>query len=283
VSVLATLIAKRKLRLTAAQRKIADYVLANPFPVATMGVEELASATGTSPATITRFVKALDLDGFLAFRLHAVAGYQELLRPVENVDRARNIAPAQVAENSLENAAQLLRELTRNGKSPNWENVAANITSARHVAFLGFGLSASLLQLFASEVEPFAKSQIMLTGSGGLERVAQRVDYLRPEDLVIAMSLYRYSQSTVDFLKLARGRGAQCIVITDSLNSPIYSLGHERIIIPASHPVLHSSMSGALAVFEAIVAVLVAHHQSVSDAVSVTRSLMPYLYAEGEN
>lgn len=280
--VLAALIAQHRTELTIGQRKIADFVLANPFPVATMGIEEMAVATGTSTATINRFVRALGLDGFLSFRMHAVEGYRELLRPVENVDRARHIAPERIAEDSFESALGLLQNLARNEHGVNWEKVATCIKDAPRVAFLGFGLSANLLHMFAAELEPFARSQIMLTGAGGLERVAQRVDYLRPQDVVIAMSLSRYSQATVDFLKLARGRGAHCVVITDSKASPVYPLGHDVILVPSSHGVLHSSAIGALAVFEAIVAILVAHHQSVSDAVSATRSLIPYLYAEQE-
>lgn len=88
-------------RLTINQQKIADYVLTNPFPVATMGIEDLAAATETSTATITRFVKALGLTGYTEFRNHAVQGYQSLLKPVENIDRARHNSPRRVIERFL--------------------------------------------------------------------------------------------------------------------------------------------------------------------------------------
>lgn len=267
-------------RLTVNQQKIADFVLTNPFPVATMGIEELAAATETSAATITRFVKALGLNGFTEFRAYAVQGYQSLLKPVENIDRARQHPPRQVVEASFKNARELLETLAQQQESPVWEHVAMRIQSAQRVAFLGFGVSANLLQLFADRLLPFTRSQIMLTGDSGMERVALKIAGLGPEDLLIAMALPRYSQATVDFMKLARGRGTYCIAVTDGAYSPLCALSQEQVLIPADHPVLHSSGIAALAAFETILAILAAHHQSVSDAVSMTRFLMPYFYAD---
>ncbi|MDR0253656.1 MAG: MurR/RpiR family transcriptional regulator, partial [Brucellaceae bacterium] len=190
-------------RLTGNQQKIADYVLTNPFPVATMGIEELAVATETSTATITRFVKALGLSGFADFRVHAVQGYQSLLKPVENVDRARHNPPKRVVEDSFSNALELLKTMTRQTDNPVWESAALRILNAQRIAFLGFGVSGNLLHLFADRLLPFSRAQIMLTGDCGMERVALKTASLGPEDLMIAMALPRYSQATVDFMKIA--------------------------------------------------------------------------------
>ncbi|RBO97321.1 RpiR family transcriptional regulator [Pseudochrobactrum asaccharolyticum] len=267
-------------RLTMNQQRIADFVLTNPFPVATMGIEELASATETSTATITRFVKALGLNGYTEFRNHAVQGYQALLKPVENVDRARHNPPKRVVEDAFANALELLKNIAQQADNPVWESAAMRILNAQRIAFLGFGVSGNLLQLFADRLLPFSRAQVMLTGDCGMERVALKIAGLGPEDLLIAMALPRYSQATVDFMKMARGRGTYCIAITDGPHSPLCALSHEQIFIPAEHPVLHSSGIAAIAAFETILAILAAHHQSVSDAVARTRFLMPYFYAD---
>jgi DNA-binding MurR/RpiR family transcriptional regulator len=280
---LALLIETRRADLTANQQRIADFVLANPFHVATMGIEDLAKATETSPATMTRFVRALGCGSFAEFRGFAVQGYQSLLRPVENVDRARQISPQQIVEDSLANAANAVQQLSATSREINWEEIAARMVSAPRVGFLGFGVSANMLQYLADKTVSVVRSQVILNGTGGLERDAQKMLRFGPEDMVIAMALPRYSQATLDFLKIARGRGVHCVVVTDSASSPLCALGHETILVPASHPVLHSSPIAALAVFETLIAVITAHHQSVSDAVSVARYLMPYLYADDES
>lgn len=267
--------------MTANQQKVADYVLANPFPVATMGIEELSAATETSPATITRFVKNLGLSGFTEFRALAVQGYHALLEPLESLDRARQLSAAEVARNSFENAIQTIDALAAQADNPAWQDIANKIVSARTVAFLGFGISANVLGIFADKIINFNQSQLLLNGRGGAERMAQKISFLRPDDLLITMALPRYSQATVDFLKLARGRGTYCIAVTDNEYSPLCAYSHETIFIPAQHPVLHATILAAIAIFEAITAVLATHHQSAAAAVSVTRSLMPYLYADG--
>lgn len=277
---LATLIEIQWPQLTPNQQKIADYVLANPFPVATMGIEELAGSTETSAATITRFVKALGLNGYAEFRAHAVQGYQALLQPVENIDRARHNPPAQVADEAFQNAIDLLQIIAQQANSPVWENITQRIMNAQRVAFLGFGISSNLLQYLADKIVPFTKAQIILTGAGGMERIAQKIVGMGPEDLMIAMALPRYSQDTLDFMKQARGRGVYVIALTDGAHSPLCALSHEQILVPAGHPVLHSSAIAAMAAFETIVAILAAHHQSMTDAVSMTRSLMPYFHAD---
>lgn len=274
------LIAAHRKGMTANQQKVADYVLANPFPVATMGIEELSAATETSPATITRFVKNLGLAGFSEFRALAVQGYHSLLKPLESLDRARELSAADVARNSFENAVQTINTLSAQADNPIWQDVANKIVAARTVAFLGLGVSANVLRIFADQIINFNQSQLMLNGSGGSERMAQKISFLRPDDLLITMALPRYSQATVDFLKLARGRGAYCIAVTDNEHSPLCAHSHEAILIPAQHPVLHATILSAIAVFEAITAVLASHHQSAAAAVSATRSLLPYLYAD---
>lgn len=270
-------------RLTINQQKIADYVLTNPFPVATMGIEDLAAATETSTATITRFVKALGLTGYTEFRNHAVQGYQSLLKPVENIDRARHNSPRRVIEDSFKNALEQVQTIVQQADSPVWESVAMRIQKAQRIAFLGFGVSGNLLQLFADRLLPFSQAQVMLTGECGMERVALKIAGLGPEDLLIGMAVPRYSQATVDFMKMARGRGTYCIAVTDGPLSPLCTLSHEQVFIPADHPVLHSSGIAAIAAFETILAILAAHHQSVSDAVSMTRFLMPYFYADDKD
>lgn len=279
---LAVLIEAQWLNLTANQQKIADFVLTNPFPVAIMGIEDLASATGTSSATITRFVKALGLNGYAEFRNHAVQGYQSLLKPVKNVERAQYVSTQRVVEDSFTNAVKLLETISDQVHNPVWESTAQRILNAQRIAFLGFGISANLLQLFADRLLPFSRAQMMLTGDCGLERVAIKAAGLTPDDLLIAMALPRYSQATVDFMKIARGRGTYCVAITDGDSSPLCALSDEQIFIPAEHPVLHGSGIAALAVFEAILAILTAHHQTVTDAVALTRFLMPYFYADDD-
>ena len=56
-------------QLTASERKVADFVLANHDRVQLMSITQLAEECGTADATISRFCRNLDLKGFNAFKL----------------------------------------------------------------------------------------------------------------------------------------------------------------------------------------------------------------------
>ena len=54
--------------LSDGHRRAADFVLRHPLDVATMTIEGLAEGSGTSNATVTRFVRALGYGGYGEFR-----------------------------------------------------------------------------------------------------------------------------------------------------------------------------------------------------------------------
>ena len=55
--------------LTAAERKVADYVLGNHDQVQFMSITQLADECGTAEATVSRFCRSLKLKGFNAFKI----------------------------------------------------------------------------------------------------------------------------------------------------------------------------------------------------------------------
>ena len=56
-------------QLTAAERKVADYVLTQHSQVQFMSITQLADECGTAEATISRFCRSLKLKGFNAFKI----------------------------------------------------------------------------------------------------------------------------------------------------------------------------------------------------------------------
>src|ERR1044071_411383 len=67
-SVLARVGAKRP-EFTGALQRVAEHILSDPAAAARATIVELAERSGTSPATITRFCRALGFDGYADLRL----------------------------------------------------------------------------------------------------------------------------------------------------------------------------------------------------------------------
>tara|TARA_R110001606_G_scaffold114109_1_gene241437 strand:+ start:1578 stop:2453 length:876 start_codon:yes stop_codon:yes gene_type:complete len=265
--------------LTSNQQRVGAFVLSNPFLVATMGIEDLAEAAGVSPPTITRFVRQLGLKNYAEFRAIAVRRYQDLLRPIENVSRAQDASSADVVGSSLAAARANLDGLGAVPVSA-CEALVDRMVAAGRVGLLGFGSSARALTYLHGLTEPFLSSLHLLDGAAGHERMARLIGRMGPRDLIIAMTLPRYSVATMEFVRLARASGVPTVGITDSAQSPLAALCDDTVLMPAAHPVLNSSALASLAFFEAVAALLTARYQSTSDATAVTRLIFPYLYTD---
>lgn len=267
--------------MTPNQQRVGEFILSNPFQVATMGIEDLAQAAAVSAPTVTRFVRALGLPGFADFRAIAIERYQALLAPIENVSRASQRPATDLMRDSLAASRDNLAALAAGCPLDLCEVLADRMASADRVGFLGFGGAARALAYFAGMAEPFLRSHDLLDGTGGHERLARLIGRMGARDLIIAMSLPRYSAATLEFLRLARTKGIPCIGITDCEDAPMLELCDQAFLVPAAHPVLNSSGLAAIALCETIVAVLTARYQSTSDAAAQTRLIFPYLYADG--
>ena len=66
-------------------RKVADFILRHPLKAATLTIEELAQATGTSPAAVNRLAKALDLGGYTGLKAELVSTLQQMVSPVDKL------------------------------------------------------------------------------------------------------------------------------------------------------------------------------------------------------
>ncbi len=280
---LVDLIRSRRAGMTPLHGQVADFVTRHPLHAATMGIEGLAEAAEVSVATINRFVRALGLEGFAQFRALGLASFRPL-SPVEKLE-AQAAASAQdddLVAGSFHAVLANLKAGRAVADASVFRRAADAIAAAERVVFLGLGLSAPLAGLLADMILPFCRAQLILDGQGGQERMLRRTFAVGAGDLVIALSLPRYSQATIDHARAMRAQGATVIGITDALSSPLALHADLLLLAPAEHPLLHASPTAAVGVFEGICAILTARCQSAGDAAELSRRIAPHLHAATE-
>src|SRR3954453_5394518 len=87
---------------TGALQRVAEQVLTDPAAASRAGIVELAERSGTSPATVTRFCRALGFDGYADLRLGIAGDTGRLGRAAGwRVDIGREIQPADPLERVL--------------------------------------------------------------------------------------------------------------------------------------------------------------------------------------
>lgn len=266
--------------LSPAHRKLAEFVLAHPFRAATMGIEDLAEAAEVSIATANRFARRLGFGGYPEFRAALLDQFQHALAPVEKLRATQRSGGQPVLGASLSGAAANLTQ-ARAGLT---DDVAARavdlVLSARRVVPCGLGISAVTARFVAELLFPYCPSVEVLDGTGGTERMVRHLLRLGPGDLLIPISVPRYSRTTIDLLRQARGRGVRALALTDGPASPLVPDSDVALFGPADHAVLHGSSIAVLALAEGLAAAVAQRRGTVAAAAELTEQIMPFLLVD---
>ncbi|WP_207480065.1 MurR/RpiR family transcriptional regulator [Arenibaculum pallidiluteum] len=276
---LISLILQHRASMTALHGQLADHILEHPLQSATMGIEQLAKSAGVSIATVNRFVRSLGLAGYAEFRARSVEAFRRTIGPIEKL-RDQESAPREpsaIFVSSLRAAAANVAESEDMLRGEACQQAADMILSARTVVLVGAGISAALADFTAELISPFCRAQLLLTGWGGSERMMRHAMRIGAGDVVIGLTVPRYSKSTVSMVRTLRDQGAAVIGITDAPTSPLVPYCDAVLFGCARHPVLHASSTGIVAMAEGLAAVLTRQRQTVAEATELTERIYPYL------
>jgi DNA-binding MurR/RpiR family transcriptional regulator len=268
--------------LSPAHRRVADFVLEHPFRAATMGIEDLAGAADVSVATANRFARSLGFGGFPEFRAELLQQFQRALAPVEKL---------RATQQGGESAHAVLRR-SLDGVAANLGQAAALLTDeacagavdlvlgARRVVPLGLGISAITARFLAELLQPYCPAVEVMDGSGGTERMVRHLLRLGPGDLLIPISVPRYSRTTIELLRQAKLRGLRALALTDGPASPLVPDSDAALFGPAEHGVLHGSSIAVMALAEALAGAVAQRRGTIADAAELTEQIMPFLLVD---
>nr|WP_057810975.1 MurR/RpiR family transcriptional regulator [Furfurilactobacillus siliginis] len=126
--------------LTGADKKIADFILANPAPASEMTIQDLAENVKVSTATVSRFVKRIGWHSFREFSLGfgGIANQtDDFFSEIEEGD-----APAVVVDKVFQGADNALDATRALLKEKDLSAAITLLTKARTLSFFGFGGSS---------------------------------------------------------------------------------------------------------------------------------------------
>lgn len=273
-------IAKAQPTFSRIQHKLAEYVLAHQFRVATMTIDEFADAVGVSVASANRFARALGLPGYPQFRAELARGFEAALEPVEKL-RTELAHPATAAqifaatlEEDIRNAQRNLQALDADA----CERAVQAILQAERVFIIGFGASGFLAGMLQRVLCMHLHSVESLAGPGGVSHAARRLSRMTTSDLVIAIGFPRYLADTVTLAEAAHQTGVPVLALTDKQTSPLVPLASIVLYAYSARQLIPNSETAALSLIEALgAAVAYRAKNSVAAAAGVTESVMPWL------
>ncbi|MDE0579880.1 MAG: MurR/RpiR family transcriptional regulator [bacterium] len=202
---------------------VAEEILADPAEVVRISVSDLAQRTETSMSTIVRLCQELGLRGFQDLKLRLVAeetatGFDG---PVDTDDRES------VLSKVLSSTVDAISHTQHTLDTTSFNQVAELVFNARTIIFVGAGASAAVafdaafrFRTLGHRAEFHFDSHMQLTAAR----------FLRPGDIVVAISHSGSTRETLTALEAASSGGAHTVAVTTFARSPLAELADHVLL-----------------------------------------------------
>ena len=241
-------------------QRAARFIIDQPREVGVQSMRALAAKAEVHPNTLVRLAQAIGFDGYDAMRdrfrnfvvADGVGGYRDRTRWLQALARRGGSAAvaADMAAATVENLETMWRR-----QDPNALAVVADaILSAPRVYVLGMGSAYSLAHQFwyVARMAFDHIAPIPRHGSQPIDDIA----WIRPDDVLIALTFQPYRTETMDAVRLAREAGATIVGVTDGATSPLARIADHVLSTPTHTPQFFESHAAATALLEGLLAVM---------------------------
>ena len=206
-------------QLTAAERRVADYVLTQRAQVQFMSITQLAEECGTAEATVSRFCRSLHLKGFNAFKIelarHSAPETAHGQEPVSTDTLAGRVRESgRMTIDAIRQTMELM-DLNQIGRA------VEMIEQAPAVLCLGSGGSmimacecAHLFSTVTGKFSAISDAHIQISAVATMD----------PKGVIFLFSYSGATTGGLQILELARQRGTHTILVTRFQKSPAAKL-----------------------------------------------------------
>ncbi len=217
-------------------RKLADYILQNPGEVAFLTINELGHKLGVSPATITRFSRRLEFQGYSEFQ-RALYRLQQRQVPFGQLksllrgETAEEGSSQDPLQRSIQSSIRLLEGLYTPQTRDAFRRAQELMCRARTIYIAGLRSSYAAAYYLSFMLQQMLGNVCLLTASPS-ELPTALID-VGAEDCLVVISYARYTSASYDIVSHFHGKGCAIVALTDSLTSPI-ALKSTEVLIAAN-------------------------------------------------
>lgn len=223
-------------RLRNSEKKVAAFMITNHMQIEKMSLEDVATGAEVSQPTVMRTIKAVGYQSFKEVKLafaeerfahekDRVSETQILGIGIEKSDRVENI-PTKVIRNVIE----LLEDSLKTISAKELKRAVQAIRNASNISIFSVENSNSIATDLVTKLL-YLGIECSFYEDYYLQSV--RAAHLQKGDVAIGISYSGSSKNTVDMLKIAKGKGAQTIAITNYAGTPLVK--YADIIITTSN------------------------------------------------
>lgn len=240
------------------QRRIADHILEHTDEVCFQSLKEVASAAGTTEATMLKFCNLIGCNGFVQFKRELQGYVKQMMSPSEALgSHLRMVQGDPQRYQRLLAAERRSLDLTYTAISPeNMELFVSALGRARRIYVAGHHIS----ELVGSYLTIRLQQIGMDAGMVHMEdfyHIEQIVAHAEPEDLFVVIAFPHYfhlTQALVDYLGKA---GRQMVCITDRYSSPVAAHALAVLVCNSDHELFFNSITAATSLVNVVASLLV--------------------------
>ncbi|MCI2255345.1 MurR/RpiR family transcriptional regulator [Domibacillus sp. PGB-M46] len=197
-------------RLSAKEKKVADYILQNPEKIIHITINELAEDLHVADATVFRFCKRIGFKGYQAMK---IALASEIMEPIQQIheeisenDDEKTITKKIFQSNiqTLENTLHLLNENALH-------QAVSLLLHAEKIEFYGVGGS---MVIAMDAYHKFIRTGIKAFSFVDSHYQLMSASQLTEKDVAVVISHSGTNKDTINILKTAKKNGAKTIGIT---------------------------------------------------------------------
>lgn len=226
-------------------RKIADYILKEPTLVLSLTANEIASNSGTSPASVTRFSKSLMFDSWEELKL-SIATNQgaenapKMIDPIVATDDSIDTLCVKV-ESLLNTTVADLFDLI--DKQALKQSIDA-IKQAETIYLIGIGSSSLTAYDLYHKFNRAGKKAVF---NYDVHMQFECLNYSKPEDVLIAISYSGTSKVVLIASEIARQNQTKIIFITRNESEKVKKISDEVLLVPANEHLLRVGAIASIA------------------------------------
>ncbi len=241
----------------------ADFVLENPFEIATRSMRSVANEAQISPSTFTRFARAVGVKDYEKLKLYCLEelndnqsfGFKEKAIHLQNKaieqDGKAGLLLDQVNA-CIENTKHLVEasNIHKLNEIVDMLETSQRVIVVGALASMGFAQYMAYVGAYCHENWHLLDSQIIGSGIG--------FHNITKDDTLFVITKYPNADRVIRSVRFAKDVGAKVIVLTDTHKCSALPMADLDLIVPTESPQFFSSYAATAIVIETIIGMLVA-------------------------
>ena len=228
-------ITDKYIKLTAVEKKLADYVISNYDESLSLSVQALAERAKVSAATVIRFAQQMGFEGYKELRLFLATNRPQHEDVIVDLKKERGTIETKVSK-VINADIEAMRLTLENLDFKALEEVATAIKQAGQVIFFGTGTSFMVCNDTSLKIQRLGKISSCYSD---LHSLTVALSNMKDNDMLIAVSHSGQNKDTCKAVEVAKKSGIKTLAVTTFSESTISGLADYVLLSKTRESPLH--------------------------------------------